>query len=549
MHPSKDAVRPTSQTFTDRDRFIGFAFAAAHLLIEINAQNIITFAAGARCGLVSTDIAELTGRPVSTLVLPEDRSCLSAILSRLDVSGRADPTPVRLLGYDGQSLVARIGGCRLPGGDGMRHLSVLMTPTASAPRVASLEEMLEGLESRLAAAAARGEDRGLTLVAFDGAHGLARQLPSERLAEVRETFEAYLRAVSDNGDGAARLGEGLYAVLHGAGVDEAAIRRFLANLLPPAGRDAGPRVWQMDLPTGPTGPTAPRDAARALAYVLQSFAAEGPEALATKTGNSRSFMADVSERVAELRRMIDERRFSLVFQPIVRVQDGALHHVEALSRFERGANTQEIITFAERVGMIPELDLAVFHAAARAISQARAPGLLPPRVAVNVSAASLARPGFTTRLLALASAEGVSADRMMVELTETASVPDLRPVASGLEELKAYGFATCLDDVGAGTTSFAGLSALAVDLVKIDGSLVRAAVKDDRDLMIFASVVEMCRRLGRQVVGEHVETSDHRRLLARHGVMLAQGWLYGQPTQDLSSLNSRSERTLRAGAA
>ena len=108
----------------NRDRFVGFAFAAAHLLLETDNSGVIIFAAGARCGLVSGALSDLVGHSLFEFSPPEEHSLLRILFQRLIKKGKLDLTHIVLRSLNGNRFSAFFGACRLPNHPDRCFLSV-----------------------------------------------------------------------------------------------------------------------------------------------------------------------------------------------------------------------------------------------------------------------------------------------------------------------------------------------------------------------------------------------------------------------------------------
>ena len=230
-----------------------------------------------------------------------------------------------------------------------------------------------------------------------------------------------------------------------------------------------------------------------------------------------------------LRKMLGRNRFDLHFQPIVRLTDRVLHHYEALLRPRPTAalgvpSPQEFVRYAEAAGLAPELDLAVF---ARALQAAAAAPTIA--IGVNISGHSLQSPAFCDEIAALLAVSDIAADRLLLELTETAEIDDTEAARASLARLRDTGIRVCLDDLGAGAAAFRYLRDFPVDFVKIDGSYVRAALHGDRDRRLVAAMVALAHALGARVIAERVETEAEAEAMQQIGVDFGQGWLFGRP--------------------
>jgi EAL domain-containing protein (putative c-di-GMP-specific phosphodiesterase class I) len=96
-------------------------------------------------------------------------------------------------------------------------------------------------------------------------------------------------------------------------------------------------------------------------------------------------------------------------------------------------------------------------------------------------------------------------------------------------ELRGRGVPICLDDFGAGAAAFRYLKSFPVDYVKVDGSFVAAALRQERDRSFIAAMVDLSLAVGAQVIAECVETEEHAKVMQNLGVAFGQGWHLGRP--------------------
>jgi EAL domain-containing protein (putative c-di-GMP-specific phosphodiesterase class I) len=153
------------------------------------------------------------------------------------------------------------------------------------------------------------------------------------------------------------------------------------------------------------------------------------------------------------------------------------------------------------------------------------------RLAVNVTAADIVRPGFADSFLALVAKSGFDPRRLTVEVTESGLIEDLASAAALLGRLRADGLRVAIDDFGTGYSSLAYLKALPLDYLKIDKRLSEDITGSARDQVVIRSVIEMARSLGLEVIAEGVETEEQLALLAREGCTLYQGFLCAPPLE------------------
>jgi EAL domain-containing protein (putative c-di-GMP-specific phosphodiesterase class I) len=160
------------------------------------------------------------------------------------------------------------------------------------------------------------------------------------------------------------------------------------------------------------------------------------------------------------------------------------------------------------------------------------------RLAVNITAADIVRPGFAQTFLAMVEESGFAPERLTVEVTESGLIEDLAGAAALLAHLRGGGLRVAIDDFGTGYSSLAYLKALPLDYLKIDKRLSQDIAGSTRDRIVVRSVIDMARSLGLDVIAEGVETEEQLALLAAEGCTLYQGFLCAAPldTQALVEL-------------
>jgi diguanylate cyclase (GGDEF)-like protein len=226
--------------------------------------------------------------------------------------------------------------------------------------------------------------------------------------------------------------------------------------------------------------------------------------------------------------------FTVFYQPIVRLSDGATVAVEALARWSHPmvgpVDTDIFVTVAERAGLVAALDDFVLdRGCADAALLAERFGR-PVDVHVNVSAARLGRPELESAVERALVRHGIRPDRLVLEITETSRMADLTAASAAVCRLRETGVRVALDDFGSGFNALAQLHALPVDVVKLDGGLTGLGDEPSRAETLARSVLGICADLGVVVVAEGLETAGQAGALARLGCELGQGYLYGPPS-------------------
>jgi EAL domain-containing protein (putative c-di-GMP-specific phosphodiesterase class I) len=154
---------------------------------------------------------------------------------------------------------------------------------------------------------------------------------------------------------------------------------------------------------------------------------------------------------------------------------------------------------------------------------------VPWYVAVNISAHNLESPAFPASVSQLLQEVEVAADRLQLELTETALAADTTVAVRGITELAQHGVAIAIDDFGAGYTSMRQLRTLPVGEIKIDRIFVAGLATNERDRSIVRTVIELAHRLDCLVTAEGVESAETAEWLTAAGCDFAQGFYFARP--------------------
>ncbi|MFZ5789112.1 MAG: EAL domain-containing protein [Pseudomonadota bacterium] len=536
-------------------RYMAFAFAAADLLIEIDAAGRIAFAIGAAHTFFDRDEKALEGRPWRELIAPEDEPLVGALIESLEIGGRYGPVMIRLMSADAAApRRVLFNACRLPQQPDRIACAVsqLSASALSLSRPPASDGLLdkEALGDRTAdlVAASKALDLrlALTFLELPGLTRLKGRLDSDAAAALMQRITAALRGGSLDGHTAGALGDERFGYLHEAGRETRAVATAIERLTRDAdseGQGIKPLSRTFDFAAGELGTEG---IMRAVKYTIGRLAESGAAGV-IDGGLAAAFEELVNatiERIDAFGRMVRQEDFRLVYQPVVSLIGGDLHHFEALSRFEDGASPSEAIRFAEETGLVEEFDLAVLTRVAALL----AAGDTDPRlaVAVNVSGRSLQSDLFAGLLQRELAQHAALAGRLAIEITESAEVKDLTRLDAILQRIRGRGFEVCLDDFGAGAASFQYLRALKVDWIKIDGLYVRRLIKGGRERAMVESLVDLCRKLQVRTVAEQIEQGEEAAVLRDIGVDLGQGWHFGKP-MDLP-VYAPSARTVAGGA-
>ena len=228
-----------------------------------------------------------------------------------------------------------------------------------------------------------------------------------------------------------------------------------------------------------------------------------------------------AELTDHMQDILDERRVRMVFQPVVRLVDGAVLAYEALARFDDPAFPTPAHAFAAatHVGLGVELEHMAVREALAQLDDVPAGCYL----GVNLSAEAMVDPDVERTLLR-------SADRRIgVELTEHVQVADYTALIASTERIRAAGIQIAVDDAGAGFASFSHILRLRPNVIKLDIDLTRGVDTDPVRQALTRALVDFARDIDAHLIAEGIETRAEHDALLGLGVPLGQGFLIARP--------------------
>lgn len=241
-----------------------------------------------------------------------------------------------------------------------------------------------------------------------------------------------------------------------------------------------------------------------------------------------------AEKAARIRKAIEDKELSIVYQPIRRLEDRRIVGFECLSRFSGTPRRTPDKWFAEaaEAGLGTFLEVAAIEQALRALAA------FPTDIylSVNVSPATILSEELGSLLA------GQQAARIVLEITEHAEVADYEVLLAALAPHRARGMRLAVDDTGAGYSSLQHIVQLQPDLIKLDVNLTRNIDDDPALRALTAALTVFARETGSGVIAECVETPSQVEALMSVGVALAQGYHLGKPMpiEDAATLCSEA---------
>jgi diguanylate cyclase (GGDEF)-like protein/PAS domain S-box-containing protein len=252
------------------------------------------------------------------------------------------------------------------------------------------------------------------------------------------------------------------------------------------------------------------------------------------------FTSEMQERAqarlklaSDLRRALDEKQFSLFYQPIIDLRTQKIHKAEALIRWShpvRGLVTPaDFIPFAEETGLIVEIGEWIFEEAANFLKEISRKTRQPFQISVNKSPVQFHKQLKGKDWVSYLHEIGVDPKQIVVEITEGLLLDGDITVKNRLLEFRDAGIEVAIDDFGTGYSSLSYLNKFGIDYLKIDQSFIRNLRNGSSEMAISEAIIVMAHKLGLKVIAEGVETEEQRDLLVAAECDFVQGYLYSKP--------------------
>jgi diguanylate cyclase (GGDEF)-like protein/PAS domain S-box-containing protein len=239
------------------------------------------------------------------------------------------------------------------------------------------------------------------------------------------------------------------------------------------------------------------------------------------------------DTITQLRLGIEQGQLLLHYQPQISMETGLVIGAEALVRWNQPDNglvpPGRFIPLAESSGLINAVGAWVIDEAGRQVRYWRDQGLRPITVSINVAARQFQDQDLVALMQDMLLKHDLDAENFGLEITESALMAHPQEVVRTLHKLKAIGLQIALDDFGTGFCSFAYLTSMPIDVLKIDKQFIDDINCSEKGNKIVHAMLELAANLGMETVAEGVETQDQNDFLRSRGCTSIQGYLAAKP--------------------
>jgi diguanylate cyclase (GGDEF)-like protein len=234
-----------------------------------------------------------------------------------------------------------------------------------------------------------------------------------------------------------------------------------------------------------------------------------------------------------LHKAIEHNELHLYYQPQISLKSKKIVGMEALIRWqhpEKGfISPDEFIPVAEETGMIMKIGEWVFREACeQGVSWLNA-GYQIGKISVNLSPRQLKDENLPDLLALILKETGMPADKLCIELTESALILAPEIADTRLKKIKDLGVTLSLDDFGTGYSSLSYLKRFPIDTLKIDQAFIRDVKVDEEDAVLVKAIIAMAHGLNMDVIAEGVEVQEQLDFLSANSCDTIQGYLFSRP--------------------
>jgi diguanylate cyclase (GGDEF)-like protein len=233
-----------------------------------------------------------------------------------------------------------------------------------------------------------------------------------------------------------------------------------------------------------------------------------------------------------LRHALEHEEFFLVYQPQVRLEDGAVEGLEVLLRWRKDGDVLPAWSFIPRLeetSLMVSVGRWIIDRALAQFQEWREAGLRPGRLAINVGARQLDDESFVTTVRRSLAQHRVPANLLDFEITETAAMQNVETSVRILDDLRQIGTDVTIDDFGTGYSSLNYLKRFTITGLKIDRTFVADVPESRTGAAIVEAMIATARALDLRLVAEGVESEEQAAWLRGAGCASAQGFLFSKP--------------------
>jgi EAL domain-containing protein (putative c-di-GMP-specific phosphodiesterase class I)/GGDEF domain-containing protein len=254
-------------------------------------------------------------------------------------------------------------------------------------------------------------------------------------------------------------------------------------------------------------------------YIFDEFADDRLKVI--KSSNEYSVLID----------NIKNHYLKIVYQPIVKTTSSEIRWYEALMRIRQKDGTYESIYkylhMARYTGLYNELTKFL-------LKNVRTMLLTTGHdISINITLSDITHPGFMEEIISICDSIKNRPNKLILEIIESEELVEIDFCRNFIKTIQGLGCKVALDDFGSGYSNFCTLFNLSVDIVKIDGSLMKSVEFDKNALHMIESITSFCHKSGKVIVAEYIENDILHQVAQNYNIHYCQGYHFGKPDEFL----------------
>lgn len=246
----------------------------------------------------------------------------------------------------------------------------------------------------------------------------------------------------------------------------------------------------------------------------------------------------------EIKRIIEEKKFTTLFQPILSLQEGEVIGYEALTRGPEGSifySPEALFEEAKKANLLWELEMVTRINAIKIFNSFKSNKCLFLNVDSEIIKDEHFIKGITKDILQF---YGISFSNLIFEITEKTAIKDYKSFKNVIDNYKGQGYKIAIDDVGAGYSGLTAITEIKPYYVKIDKSLIKNIDKDNFKRAIVKALVEFANNTNIKLIAEGIETIDELYTVIEIGIPFGQGFFLAKPSTGLVELDEKIKKII-----
>jgi len=242
-------------------------------------------------------------------------------------------------------------------------------------------------------------------------------------------------------------------------------------------------------------------------------------------GIEQQYQANIAMS-AQIRQALVEHRIVCQYQPVVSCATGKIEKFETLVRIQNEDGTligpYDFLPIAQKTKLYHHITQEVVYQACNLFAARH------EQFSINLSSSDILDEKTVTTIENILR-QTSTADRVIFEILESEGIENFDQVASFIARMKALGAKIAIDDFGTGYSNYENILKLNVDILKIDGSLIKSIDQNPRHKVVVEAIVDFAHRIGIDTVAEYVASEEILKYVTDLGITYAQGFHTGKP--------------------